>query len=54
MLGRVLVFLNNLIGISAMNCITADHFPKLGVGGNESRPERHWRLATPVHNTSSV
>ena len=33
MLGRVLVFLNNLIGISAMNCITADHFPKLGVGG---------------------
>lgn len=33
MLGRVLVFLNNLIGISATKCITADHFPKLGVGG---------------------
>ena len=33
MLGRVLVFLNNLIGISAMDYITADHSPKLGVGG---------------------
>lgn len=34
MLGRgLLVFLNNLIGNSAMKCITADHFPKLGVGG---------------------
>ncbi len=34
MLGMALVFLNNLIGISATKCITADHFAKLGVGGS--------------------
>ena len=32
-LGTLLVFLNNLISIGATKNITADPFPKLGVGG---------------------
>ena len=49
-----LVFLNNLIGISATKCITVDHFAKLGVGGSLPRPERYGRLAVLVNITSTV
>ena len=48
-----LVFLNNLIGISATKC-NGGPLSQAGRWGHESRPERYGRLATLVHSTSIV